>query len=50
MGTQAGTAPVEECGAKGRCDPAGVFAEPGEPDGSQSNGPGRSGTLGYGMV
>ena len=43
-------APVEECGAKGRCDPAGVFAEFGEPDGSQPHGAGRSGTLGYGMV
>ena len=50
MGTQAGTAPVEECGAKGRCDPAGVLAQPGEPDGSQPHGAGRSGTLGHGMV
>ena len=43
-------APVEECGAKGRCDPAGVLAQPGEPDGSQPHGAGRSGTLGHGMV
>ena len=50
MGTQAGTTPVEECGAKGRCDLAGVLAQSGEPDGSQSHSPGRSGTLGYGMV
>ena len=50
MGSKAGTAPVEECGAKGRCDPAGALAQFGEPDGSQSHGPGRSGTLGHGMV
>ena len=31
-------------------DPAGVFAEPGEPDGGQPHGPGCSGTLGHGMV
>lgn len=50
MRTQAGTAPVEECGAKGRCDPAGVLTQFGEPDGSQPHGPGRSGALGYGVV
>lgn len=50
MGTQAGTAPVEECGAKDCRDPAGVLAEFGEPDGSQSHGAGRSGALGHGMV
>ena len=50
MGTQAGTAPVEECGAKDCRDPAGVLAELGEPDGSQPHGAGRSGTLGHRMV
>lgn len=50
MGTQAGTATVEECGAKGRCDPAGVLAQFGELDGSQPHCPGRSGALGHGMV
>lgn len=50
MGTQASTATVEECGAKGRCDPAGVLAQFGEPDGSQPHGAGRSGALGHGMV
>ena len=40
----------KECGAKGRCDPAGVLAQFGEPHGSQPHGAGRSGTLGYGMV
>ena len=41
---------VEECGAKDCRDPAGVFAEPGEPDGSQPHGPGSSCALGHGMV
>ena len=40
----------EECGAKDCRDPAGVFAEPGEPDGSQPHCPGRSGALGHRMV
>lgn len=42
--------PLWKSGAKGRCDPAGVLAQSGEPDGGQPHGAGRSGTLGYGMV
>ena len=50
VGSKAGTATVEECGAKGRCDPAGVLAQFGEPDGSQPHSAGRSCALGYGVV
>ena len=45
-----GTATVEECGAKDCRDPASVFAEFGEPDGSQPHSAGRSCALGYGVV
>ena len=50
MGTQTGTAGMEKSNLKGRCDPARVLFELGEPYGGQPNGAGCCCALGHGVV